>query len=99
MEYNGYDDWNGPEEYEFCRPGVNPDFSSYESLMRLACVDCDVNSLAYGDKHGERFFKQAVMVISENLHRAFDTSRPCAPCGKSGHPFDDCEELKDPAAI
>ena len=39
------------------------------------------------------------MVISTNLNRAFDTSRPCAICGKAGHSFDDCEELKDQAAI
>ena len=96
---NEYDDWNGPEEYEFCRPGVDPDFNSYESLMRLACGDCDVKSLAYGDKHVEKIFKQAVMAISGNLNRAFDLSRPCALCGKVGHSFDDCEELKDPAAI
>ena len=97
--YDDYDDWNGPEEYEYCRPGVDPDFASYESLMRLAYSDCDVNSLAYGDKHDEKIFKGAVMAISSNLHRAFDTSRPCALCGKTGHSFDNCEELKDPAAI
>ena len=27
------------------------------------------------------------MAISGNLHLAFDTSRPCALCGKSGHSF------------
>ena len=97
--YDDYDDWNGPEEYEYCRPGVDPNFTSNESLMRLAFSDCDVNSLVYSDKHGEKIFKQAVMAISKNLHRAFNTSRPCALCGKSGHSFDDCEELKDPAAI
>ena len=67
--------------------------------MRLAFSDVNVNSLAYGDKHDEKIFKQAVMAISSNLHHTFDTSRPCALCGKTGHPFDDCEELKDPAAI
>ena len=39
------------------------------------------------------------MVISGNLNRVFDLSRPCALCGKAGHSFDDYEELKDPAAI
>ena len=39
------------------------------------------------------------MAISTDLRRAFDTSRPCAICGKTGHSFDDCEELKDSAAI
>jgi len=59
-----------------------------------------VNSLAYGgDKHAQKIFSQAVMQISGNLNRAFDTSRVCALCGKSGHSFNDCEELKDPAAI
>ena len=97
---NNYDDdWNGPAEYECCRPGTDPDFSTYKSLMSLAFDDSDVNSLAYGDKHAEKIFKQAVMQISGNLNRAFDLSRPCALCGKSGHSFDDCEELKDPAAI
>ena len=67
--------------------------------MNLAFSDCDVNSLAYGDKHAQKIFSQAVMQISGNLNRAFDTSRACALCGKSGHSFDDCEELKDPAAI
>ena len=67
--------------------------------MRLAFSDCDVNSLAYGDKHDEKILKQAMMAISSNLHRAFDTSRPCALCGKSVHSFDDCEELKDLEAI
>ena len=98
-DHHESDNWNGPDEYEFCRPGMDPDFSSYESLMRLACGDVDVNSLVYGDKHGEKTFKQAVMAISGNLHRAFDTSRACALCGKKGHSFDDCEELKDSAAI
>ena len=39
------------------------------------------------------------MAINGNLNRAFDLSRPCALCGKIGHSFDGCEELKDPAAI
>ena len=39
------------------------------------------------------------MAISTNLRRAFDTSCPCALCGKTGHSFDDCEELKDSAVI
>ena len=39
------------------------------------------------------------MAISGNLNCAFDTSRLCVLCGKSGHSFDDCEKLKDPAAI
>ena len=34
--YDDYDEWNGPEEYEYCCPGVDPDFSLYESLMKLA---------------------------------------------------------------
>ena len=51
QDNNKYDDWSSPEEYEFCRPGADPDFNSYESLMSLAYGDCGVNSLAYGDKH------------------------------------------------
>ena len=35
-----YDDnWNGPAEYECCRPGTDPDFSTYESHMSLAFSD------------------------------------------------------------
>ena len=33
------------------------------------------------------------------MNRAFDTSCACVLCGKSGHSFDDCEELKDSATI
>ena len=84
---NNNDDWNGPEEYEYCRPNVDPDFASFESLMQLAYTDADVNNLAYGDHHDEKIFKQAVMAISGNLHRAFNTSRACALCGKTGIPL------------
>ena len=28
VENNG-DDWNGPAEYDYCRPGTDPDFNSY----------------------------------------------------------------------
>ena len=96
---NNHDDWNGPPKYNYCRPGADPDFSSYESLMRLAYSDCDVNSLAYGDKHAEKILNQGIMASSQNLNCAFDTPRPCAICGETGHSFDDCEELKDQAAI
>ena len=96
---HNYDDWNGPTKYEFCRPGTDSNLNTYESLMSLTFGNCDVNNLAYGDKHAEKIFKQAVMIISGNLNRAFDLSRPCALCGKAGHSFDDCEELKDPAEI
>ena len=49
-DHNYDDDWNSPAEYEFCRPGTDPNFNTYESLMSLAFGDCDVNSLAYGKK-------------------------------------------------
>ena len=98
-DHNYDDDWNGPTKYEFCRPGTDPNFNTYKSLMSLAFGGCYVNSLAYGDKHAEKIFKQDVMAISGNLNRAFNLSRPCALCGKAGHSFDDCEELKDPVAI
>ena len=26
---NNHDDWNGPLEYEYCRPGADPNFSTY----------------------------------------------------------------------
>ena len=92
-------DWNGPAEYDYCRPGTDPDYSTYKSLMSLAFGDSDVNSIAYRDKHAHKIFSQTVMQISGNLNCAFDTSCACALCGKSGHSFDDCEELKDPVAI
>ena len=93
------DDWNGPAEFDYCRPGADPDFSTYHSLMSLAFGDSDVNSIAYGDQHAHKIFSNAIMAISGNLHRAFDKSRECALCGKTGHSFDDCEELQDPVAI
>ena len=96
---NNNDDWNGPSKYDYCRLGADPNFVSYESLMCMAYSDCDVNSLAYGDKHAEKIFNQGIMAISTNLNHAFDTSRPCAIYGKAGHSFDDCKELKDQAAI
>ena len=94
------DDWNGPSKYEYCRPGTDPNFGSYESLMCIAYSDCDVNSLAYHtDKHAEKIFNQDIMAISENLNCAFDATCPCAICGKTGHSFNDCEELRDQAAV
>ena len=39
------------------------------------------------------------MAISNNLSRAFYTTRPCTICGKVGHTFEGCEELQDPVLI
>ena len=52
--YDDYDKWNGSEECECCRPGVDPDFALYESLMGLAYSDCDVDSLAYNTSMPKR---------------------------------------------
>ena len=97
---NNGDDWKGPSEYDYCCPGTDPDFGSYQSLMSISYNDCDVNTLAYKTcKHAEKIYNNGVMPISTNLNRAFDTIRPCAICGKTGHTFDDCEVLQDQAAI
>ena len=94
------DDWNGPPNYDYCRPGTDPDFGFYQSLMSMACSDGDVNYLAYHTcKHAEKIFKNGVMPISTNLNCAFDITRPCAICGKTGHSFNGCEELRDQTAI
>ena len=92
---NNGDDWNGPSEYDYCRPGDDPDFGSYQSLMSISYNDCDVNTLAYKTCNAERIYNNSVMSISPNLNRAFDTTCPCAICGKSRHTFDDREELRD----
>ena len=97
---NNGDDWNGLPEYDYCCPGADPDFGSYQSLMSISYSDCDVNTLAYNTcKYTEKIFNNGVMSISTNLNRAFDTTRLYAICGKTGHTFDDCEELRDQAAI
>ena len=31
--YDDYDDWTAPDKYEYCHPGVDPDFNLYDSLM------------------------------------------------------------------
>ena len=99
VENNG-DDWNGPPEYDYCRPGADPDFNSFQSLMSISYSDCDVNTLAYKTcKHAEKIFNNGVVSIIPNLNRAFDTTRQCAICGETGRTFDDCEELRDQAAI
>ena len=44
---NNNDDWNGPPKYDYCRPGTDPDFGSFHSLMSISYSNCDVNALAY----------------------------------------------------
>ena len=68
--------------------------------MLISYSDCDVNTLAYKTcKHAEKIFNNGVMLISTNLNRACDTTCPYAICGKSGHTFDNCAEIRDQAAI
>ena len=87
-------------EYDYCRPSTDPNFGSFQSLMSISYSDCDVNTLAYKTcKHAEKIFNIGVMLISTNLNCVFDTTHPCAICGKIGHTFDDCEELPDQATI
>ena len=94
------DNWNGPSKYDYCRPVTDPDFGCYQPLMSVACSDCDVNNLTYHTyKHAKKIFNNSIMAISTHLNRVFDITRPCVICEKTGHSFDDCEELKDQAAI
>ena len=68
--------------------------------MYMAYSNCNVNNLAYHTcKYAEKIFNNGVMAISTNLNHAFDITRPCAICEKTGHSFDDCEELRGQAAI
>jgi len=95
-----YDEFDGPPEYDYCRPNIDPDFGLHRSLMSIAYSGCDVNKLAYkACKHEEKIFNNSIMVISNNLGCTFDAARPCAICGKTGHTFEDCKELQDLAAI
>ena len=97
---NNNDDWNNPLEYDYCRPGIDPDFSSFYSLVSISYSDCDVNTLANKIcSHAKKIYDNGIMSISSNLNCAFDTTRPCAICGKTGHTFDDYGEMQDQAAI
>ena len=69
------DDWTGPPEYDYCRPGTDPDFGSFHSLMSISYSDCDVNALAYKTcSHAKKIYDNGIMSISSNLNRAFDTT-------------------------
>ena len=97
---NNDDKFDGPPKYDYCCPDTDPDFNSYKSLMSMTYSNCDANKLAYhACKHKEQIFNNGIMAISTNLDRAFDITPPCAICGKSGHTFDNCEELQNQAAI
>ena len=90
---NNDDKFDGPPEYDYCRPNTDPDFYSYKSLMSVAYSNCDVSKLVYNAcKHEEKIFNNGIMAISTHLGRAFDITCPCAIFGKSGHTFDNCEE-------
>ena len=97
---NNEDKFDGPPEYDYYRPGIDPDFGSYNSRMSMVYSNCDINKLAYhACKYKEKIFNSGFMTISTNLNCAFDIACPCAICGKFGHTFNNCEELQDPAAI
>ena len=96
---NNDDKFGAPPEYDYCCPNTDPDFGSYQSLMSIVYSNCDVNKLVDNVKHEEKIFNNSIMTISTNLGRAFDISRPCTICGKSGQTFDTCKELQDQAAI
>ena len=68
--------------------------------MSISYSDCDVNDLAYKTySQAKKIYDNGTMSISFNLNPAFDTTRPCAICGKTGYTFDDCGEVQDQAAI
>ena len=97
---NNDDQFDGLPEYDYYCPNTNPGFGSYKSSMSMAYSNCDVNKLVYNAcKHKEKTFNNDIIAISTNLNHAFDITRPCALCGKSGHIFDTCEELQDQVAI
>ena len=89
---NNNDD--GLSKYDYCCSNTDPDFGLYQLLMSIAYSGCDENKLAYhACKHEQKIFNNAIMAISNNLSCAFDTTCPCAICGKTGQTFDNCEEL------
>ena len=45
-------------------------------------------------KANQQTFLSFTNALANDLN-AFDISKPCALCGKTGHTFDGCEELKD----
>ena len=95
---NSFDHNSG--NYNYCNPTGDPDFSSYHSLMSIAYAGCDESKLAYEACQQEKnTLSNGIMAISNNLGRAFDTTRPCAICGTVGHTFEGCQELKCPIAI
>ena len=44
---NNDDKFDGPPEYDYCRPNSDPDFSSYKFLISMVYSNCDANQLAY----------------------------------------------------
>jgi hypothetical protein len=88
------------DNYNYCSLNGDPDFSTYHSLMSIAYSGCDESKLAYeACQHERKIFSTAIMAISNNLGRAFDTTRPCAICGTPGHTFEGCQQLQCPIAI
>ena len=68
--------------------------------MSISYSDCDVNALAYKTcSYAKKIYDNGIISISSNLNYAFNTTHPCAICGKTGHTFDDCGEMQDQAAI
>ena len=77
-----------------------PKFVSFHSLMSISYSDCDLNALAYKTcSHAKKIYDNNIMSIGSKLKRAFDTTRPCAICGKTSHTIDDCGEMQDQAVI
>ena len=77
----------------------NLDLGDADSIAEYALHGINVGS-AYGDAADDlqlltTFIHNVASHIRNNNTRAFDTSRPCAVCGQTGHPFDDCPLLQD----
>ena len=45
------------------------------------------------------FIHNVATNVRNNRPQVFDTSRPCAVCGQTGHTFDNCPQLQDKAAL
>ena len=101
-----YDDENNdnkfdtPPKYDYCWFNTDSDFGSYQSLISMAYSNCGINKLVYNAcKHEEKIFNNSIMSIITNLNCTFNSTCLCVICCKSGHTFDNCEDLQYPVAI
>ena len=87
---------NSPRNYNYCSPAKDPDFSSYHPwcwLYTVVVIRANWHMILVNRKG------MPLMPVSWPSSQAFDTTCPCAICGKVGYIFKDCEKLKCPVAI